>query len=396
MKLVLHIGTEKTGTTSTQNWARNNRDALAAQGVWYSRALGDENHLKFYLYAIPPGAFDDGFAPLGLTTADQRAAFRAGLPVALAAEVAEARARGCHSFVISNEQCHSRLITPEMVREVHDLIAPHFDEIDILCSLRPQIDVFVSFASTWARGRLRVTRALFDRVVPANPYFDYARLLDRWAQVFGADRLHVVPFRRQPDFVRVLVDRLGLDAARLQPAGQLNMAVDVRVMALVNALPPRRPDMPASPFGNLHIDQFPVTERLQPGPELARAVQGRFAAVNARVLQMRPELRTEDLDPDWTAYDLPSNLHLLEGEVSFSQQLQQLVTILNQRGDVHEVGRRLAEAQRALALGNPAGARGFLAEAERLLSTFPAESAFGPQVEALRDTARRVSLQVKA
>jgi hypothetical protein len=38
MKLILHIGTHKTGTTSLQAWLANNREALAANGVSYPHA----------------------------------------------------------------------------------------------------------------------------------------------------------------------------------------------------------------------------------------------------------------------------------------------------------------------------------------------------------------------
>ena len=36
-KLILHIGTHKTGSTAIQNWLYWNRDTLAAQGVLYAR-----------------------------------------------------------------------------------------------------------------------------------------------------------------------------------------------------------------------------------------------------------------------------------------------------------------------------------------------------------------------
>ncbi len=37
MTIYLHIGTHKTGTTSIQRYLSQNRDALAAQGIWYPR-----------------------------------------------------------------------------------------------------------------------------------------------------------------------------------------------------------------------------------------------------------------------------------------------------------------------------------------------------------------------
>src|ERR1044071_8432469 len=44
-KLHLHIGCEKTGTTSIQRFLRANRELLAQTGVLYPRAPGEENQM---------------------------------------------------------------------------------------------------------------------------------------------------------------------------------------------------------------------------------------------------------------------------------------------------------------------------------------------------------------
>ena len=147
MKTLLHIGTEKTGSTSFQTWGAQNRDELARQGVWYSRELGDVNHVKAYLYATPIDAPDEGFGRIKANDPEARKAFQQELPAKLAAEFADARAMGCHTFVMSNEHCQSRLRDQDQVRRLHSLFAPHSDEIEVLCYLRPQIDMAVSLLS---------------------------------------------------------------------------------------------------------------------------------------------------------------------------------------------------------------------------------------------------------
>ena len=52
MKLILHIGTAKTGTTTLQHWFASNRESLQVQGIYYPNSLGKVNHRKLSLFAI--------------------------------------------------------------------------------------------------------------------------------------------------------------------------------------------------------------------------------------------------------------------------------------------------------------------------------------------------------
>ena len=44
MELYLHIGTEKTGTTTIQSFLAANRDLLKRNRILYPRAPGEQNH----------------------------------------------------------------------------------------------------------------------------------------------------------------------------------------------------------------------------------------------------------------------------------------------------------------------------------------------------------------
>src|ERR1043165_5358722 len=56
----LHIGVEKTGTTTIQAFMAKNRQALTKKGVLYPRAPGNENHVGLTIYAAdnPQHLFD--------------------------------------------------------------------------------------------------------------------------------------------------------------------------------------------------------------------------------------------------------------------------------------------------------------------------------------------------
>ena len=163
MKLALHIGTAKTGTTSLQTWFATNRDALGAQGVWYPRAPGAENHRKLMVHARDSDKPDPSFGKFGIRTPAEHEAFRTRLRHDLTVEVAASQRLGHHIWVMSSEHLHSKITTPAMITRLHDLLSPLFDDITIHLHLRPQIDLLVSNASQRARMGRPVTRAELTR-----------------------------------------------------------------------------------------------------------------------------------------------------------------------------------------------------------------------------------------
>lgn len=107
MKLVLHIGTEKTGTTSVQTWLESNLNALSCRGIHLSNVL-DRPSNRALAHAFQNGV-DPYFRPMGITSISQVRAYRERLTERLATEV-ECAARTHDQFVISAEQLQSRLL----------------------------------------------------------------------------------------------------------------------------------------------------------------------------------------------------------------------------------------------------------------------------------------------
>ncbi len=52
MRLILHIGTHKTGTSSLQQFLRNNEDILAEKGIYYARIAGTKNANRLAKWVI--------------------------------------------------------------------------------------------------------------------------------------------------------------------------------------------------------------------------------------------------------------------------------------------------------------------------------------------------------
>jgi hypothetical protein len=357
MKLILHIGTEKTGTTATQRWAARNRDALLRQGVRYSQVLGQRSHINLYLWCLTPGRGDDGFNRINISSESERREFRARLPDEFATEVSEAKKSGCHTFLISSEHCHSRLIRHKEVERAREFLEPHFDEIEVTCCLRPQIDLAVSVASNVAKWGNPITRAYFESVTPESSYYDYKTLADRWSAAFGAEKLRLVPFRRTPDVTEIIAARGGIDITDLQPPVRSNEALGVGVMAMTNAIKAQPRDARwTEPFAYIPLEVLhllPREQRLQPGLELAKAVQARFEENNADLTNSRADIEMADLEPDWSRYDAPGNLDLLERPCAFSAELAALVQLFNQNIALARAQNEIQETERHLESRHP-------------------------------------------
>jgi hypothetical protein len=379
MKLTLHIGTEKTGTKTLQSWLSANRPALREQGVLYPASLGAFFHRDLSIYAMDADKPDDGFAAKNIASPEAHEAFRAKLRAGFADECEQNA--DAPRWVMSSEHLQSRLTTVEMVKRVRDFLGDRFEAIEVVVHLRPQIDVAVSLASTAVRVGLKVTPRWFAEKEPSSAYYNYDLLVRRWEEVFGADALLIVPFRRQPDLTGLLIERLGIDATALRPPERKNEALDWRSMALANAILTHQPDCRAE---HVFMDDWPARERLEVGLEAAKQFQAVFEESNAALIERRPELAAGDLAPDWGKYQAPSNLDRLDSAAQFGEQLGYIAARLSGELMLERCARLLAECDLALAKGDAAEVRTQLERTRAVLGKTLTSAVAGPRLARLR------------
>jgi hypothetical protein len=232
-RAILHIGAEKTGTTALQLAFRRDADRLAGFGVRYPDFLVPAHGALVYAAADKEASVRDMAPHIGLMPGETRAAFTARLHQRLAREVA---AHPHATFVLSTEHAQSRLDSVESVDQVRTFLADYFDEIDIAVYLRRWDRMALSYHATAARNGASAPFT-FRRYVQTT-LLDYPRLLDRWAQVFGDDRIHVGIFDRAEMVNGSILDdftqRFGLPA--LNPVGDQNVSLDTGGLALLRLL----------------------------------------------------------------------------------------------------------------------------------------------------------------
>ncbi len=218
-KIILHIGTEKTGSTSIQHALAHDRASLARHGVLFPALFGSENHMEIAVYAMDDGVNDElrqsELGKAGCALPDYRRRLIEQIEQQIAAS-------GCHTLIISNEHCHSRLVSPTAIARLKDLLARFAPKVEVIAYLRRQDRLAVSLHST--RVKLGGQGQVFPSLPHGrlNEYFRFDTLLQRYADAFGAENI----------------------TARLFESGQLAQGDVVADFYLQTRLPIPAPDLP--------------------------------------------------------------------------------------------------------------------------------------------------------
>jgi hypothetical protein len=232
MRIVLHIGQQRSGTTAIQNAFFSHAAALSARGVLYPviRYAG-VNPRRHHMLAtvLDLGTLPRGLVPRfgGRTSVPSEETIEAFRMFARKVERARAAARP-QVLVLSSEM---------LFRDLSAAAASRLDgwferlggEATVAAYIRKPSETFAS--SLW--------QALYSRgVIAANP-IHFRSQLESWRRGFG-DRLRVVPFDRArfhghdvvSDFAHRFVPEIG-DDVQLATGEAVNASSSAEIMAVV-------------------------------------------------------------------------------------------------------------------------------------------------------------------
>ena len=376
MRLILHVGTEKTGSTAIQQHLLINRETLAERGVHLCRSLGGGNHRALVAAFMPPDTLDDFLRAQNLADAEQRAVWAAGVLDGFAAEVAAAKAdAGMETVVVSSEHFHSRLLEPDSVTRLATFLDGLFTDVSVICYLRRQDQMALSFYSQKLRAgfvppEILPLSKVRRRADSLPPYFDFDSLLHRWSEAFGASRVRPRLYQTESfaggdvveDFFQTA--GLGVPDSRLPRAANPSLCrasqVALRVFnAQCGGYDPATRDCHGSRRRALvdYLERTGGDDRGQlPTRDEAQAFYAAFASSNARVAArwfQRESLFTED----FSAYPDTSQ------PVDWEDAATRLAGFMVEEGEREALARAEADARATKELAaaeaaQPATARG--------------------------------------
>lgn len=219
MKLVLHIGTEKTATSTIQEFLYLNRQVLAEHGIALSDYLGIPNNRKLAAYCMPPDIFDSYLNDRKIYTVEQKAKYFASFLDDFESEI-KGMSSSAEKMIITSEHFHSRLTSRESILKLKDILDNFFTEIKIICYFREQSAVVKSLYSTSIKvGEYQNFEDFSRRVSPKNHYYNYFTFFMKWSEIFGKECLiprlfHKATWRDgdiRKDFISMVDDKLTME-----------------------------------------------------------------------------------------------------------------------------------------------------------------------------------------
>lgn len=179
-KLILHIGTHKTGSTSIQNYLKSNRAKLIGKG-W---GLFDSE--KFLSVSSP------GSANSWVMFSGSRQNFTATIDSRFYDEISK-----IDGNVIASCEEISWMFNPEEINALKENLDKIFDEITLVIYFRRQDQFLVSHYQQGFRTSHSTAAMFYGRELMPIPkyepymdkYLDYHVFYSRWADVFGGENI---------------------------------------------------------------------------------------------------------------------------------------------------------------------------------------------------------------
>ena len=216
---ILHLGSEKTGTSSIQKYFGAHRDALLNEGLWYPRSFtnaGGHVHLNLSTAALEGTLKDDSAAVVEFRKEHRRA-----------------KKAGAKSVLFSSEFFHSELRDTQAVQRLKTFLSHFFDRFQLVYYARRQDQMLASMHSTAVRGAWTSDPdALSVYPSKGHYYFDHFSVCNLWSAQFGRENLVCRVYERDKllngdiidDFSDVL--GLGVDASRPRVASNESLSFE--------------------------------------------------------------------------------------------------------------------------------------------------------------------------
>ena len=230
---ILHIGLEKTGTSSLQEFLQLNREQLLLrEGIWIPDFLGRGSQWPLAVIAYADARSDDLTAPLG--NAQTRLCRIEELRQQIIASVQKNPAR-VHCF--SSEHLSSRLTSVGEITRLRDFLSPLFDDIRILLYLREPIRLAISRQSTFVKMGLGPFQLPTPRQLAEG--FNFRTIIELWQSVFaGCLQVRLFdPSQPSFDLINDFCDAVGIaDSDRYLRPERVNESLDWTVMRLLSRI----------------------------------------------------------------------------------------------------------------------------------------------------------------
>ncbi len=205
-RLFLHIGTEKTGTTTIQEFLYLNSNKLYEHGFYVVQTGGNKNHRFLVANSMNDSKYDDFFMAKGIDNLVDRKRLLEKFRDEFNEEMSSLP-KNIHTVIVSSEHFHSRLNSKEEVAKFHEFISPYFSDIKICCYIREQYAMASSWYSTIIKsGGVLSFNEHLESCKPENIYYNHFNMISLWEDQFSRASVNLRLFDRESFLNRNLLD----------------------------------------------------------------------------------------------------------------------------------------------------------------------------------------------
>ena len=345
MKLILHIGTEKTGSTSIQAFLAQNRKLLAEHGYWVPMTLGKYNHRKLPASFINSENFDAFHRRNNIETKDELLSFKKKVMYEFSEEIRDIP-KNINAVIISSEHFHSRLVSEEEINDLKSYLDSLFDDYEIVVYLRRQIDMATSLYSTDLKsGKVIEDIDLFiDRITrKESHYFNYRIFLEKWERVF--ENIKVGIFEKNDLYMNDIVDDFVLSVFgekytdiinKAQKVKKANESLNVFGQNLMNILNKNLKNSEALRYLRGKINNKCIGEGKKPSYNVAKKVMDTYSDSNEEIRNIYFKDRENLFDQNLEKYR-ESCKREEKGEVEVLEFMVKLLNRLPRDEDINKI-----------------------------------------------------------
>jgi hypothetical protein len=181
---ILHLGSEKTGTSSIQKALGTQRERLISEGFWYPRSFanpGANVHLKLSR-AAQEGTLTERDSEVLEFQREYELAVKAGV----------------NTTILSSEFFHSEMRDANSVSRLREFLSHYFDRFQLVYYARRQDQMLASMHSTAVKGAWTTNpdaMSVYDS--KGHYYFDHFAVCNLWSEQFGRDALVCRVYERE-------------------------------------------------------------------------------------------------------------------------------------------------------------------------------------------------------
>ena len=174
-KVVLHIGQQKTASTSLQKFWQKNRNSLRSQGVLYPKSLGDMKQISL------------------LTDYDKLSDGGSSLYKKCLREIEDSN---CPTVLLSEENLF--VCKPHIRESIYKFLNDTFEEIELLVFLRRQEEHIPSHYQQVVKGKthLSLDKWIHKILQVKTHYYQYDIVLSQWQNLFAKSKISLIPFNQ--------------------------------------------------------------------------------------------------------------------------------------------------------------------------------------------------------